>query len=580
MPNHNGLLTRTGTRLLALFAVVIATAGLMLAGGATPALAVAGITVTPTSGLVTTEAGGTATFTVVLNDVPTASVTIALSSSNTAEGTVSPASLLFTTGNWNVAQLVTVTGVNDLVDDGNVVYSIVTGPVTGGDAGYNAINPPDVSVTNNDDDPSQLQFSGVNFPVLEGNSGPTPATFTVTRTGDVTVAASVTWTATSGGVSPATANVDFVSPATGTLNWTAGGSQSGTVTIFGDTTVEADETITITLTAPSGAVIAGSSTATITILNDDSVASGGTIQFSQATYTVSEGVSGGNALVSVTRTGGTSGGVTATCSTQISGSSAVTPADYTAVVQVLTWAGGDGASKNCSIPIVADGAAEPTETVILNLTLPTGGATLGSPAQATLFITDTSLPAITSLSPSFGPIGGTNTITISGANFNSASFVFFGTSPGVPPTTIADNGSSLTVVVPFSSTVGAQTVEVVVRTPVGDSSTVGTSNDYAYVGGPTVTGLSITTGPTTGGTVGIVITGTGFTPTGMTVAFGGTLAIFTYNSPTSITAVSPAHCAGLTDVIVTTLAGSSPNTTADDFTYTGTAGCIPTVTSV
>ncbi len=52
---------------------------------------VAGITVTPTSGLTTTEAGGTATFTVVLNSQPTANVTIGLSSSDLTEGTVAPA---------------------------------------------------------------------------------------------------------------------------------------------------------------------------------------------------------------------------------------------------------------------------------------------------------------------------------------------------------------------------------------------------------------------------------------------------------------------------------------------------------
>ena len=87
---------------------------------------VAGITVTPTAGLMTTEAGGTATFTVVLNTQPTADVTIALSSSDTTEGTVSPASLTFTTANWNVAQTVTVTGVDDAVVDGDVAYTIVT----------------------------------------------------------------------------------------------------------------------------------------------------------------------------------------------------------------------------------------------------------------------------------------------------------------------------------------------------------------------------------------------------------------------------------------------------------------------
>ena len=45
-------------------------------------------TVTPTSGLTTTEAGGTATFTVVLTTQPTADVTIALSSGDATEGTV------------------------------------------------------------------------------------------------------------------------------------------------------------------------------------------------------------------------------------------------------------------------------------------------------------------------------------------------------------------------------------------------------------------------------------------------------------------------------------------------------------
>ena len=75
---------------------------------------------TPTAGLTTTEAGGTATFTVVLNTQPTADVTIALSSSDTTEGHGRPASLIFTTANWNVAQTVTVTGVNDALVDGDI----------------------------------------------------------------------------------------------------------------------------------------------------------------------------------------------------------------------------------------------------------------------------------------------------------------------------------------------------------------------------------------------------------------------------------------------------------------------------
>ena len=61
-----------------------------------------GITVTPTAGLVTTESGGTATFSVVLDTQPLADVVITLSSSDATEGTVAPLSLTFTSADWNV----------------------------------------------------------------------------------------------------------------------------------------------------------------------------------------------------------------------------------------------------------------------------------------------------------------------------------------------------------------------------------------------------------------------------------------------------------------------------------------------
>ena len=63
-----------------------------------------GITVTPTSGLTTTEAGGTATFTIALDSAPTANVTIDLSSSNTGEGTRLQRAVTFTPANWNSPQ--------------------------------------------------------------------------------------------------------------------------------------------------------------------------------------------------------------------------------------------------------------------------------------------------------------------------------------------------------------------------------------------------------------------------------------------------------------------------------------------
>ena len=111
-----------------------------------------GITVNPTSGLTTTEAGGTATFTVVLNTQPSDNVTIGLSSSDLTEGTVLPSSLTFTPANWDTAWSVTVTGVDDTIVDGNVAYTIITALATSTDPSYNNLNTSDVNVTNNDND--------------------------------------------------------------------------------------------------------------------------------------------------------------------------------------------------------------------------------------------------------------------------------------------------------------------------------------------------------------------------------------------------------------------------------------------
>src|SRR2546429_620827 len=94
---------------------------------------VAGITVAPTAGLVTSEAGGSATFTVVLNSQPTADVDIPVASSNAGECAVAPASLTFTATDWNAPQTVTVTGVDDQIQDGAIAYSVALGAAASSD---------------------------------------------------------------------------------------------------------------------------------------------------------------------------------------------------------------------------------------------------------------------------------------------------------------------------------------------------------------------------------------------------------------------------------------------------------------
>jgi hypothetical protein len=148
----------------------------------------AGVTVTPLGGLTTTEAGGTAAFTVVLDSKPTASVAIALASSDVGEGTVSPASLTFTADNWNAPQTVTVTGVDDLLSDGTRSYRIVTAAATSGDPGYAGLDADDVTVSNTDNDTAGIAVTPVTSVTTEAGG---QATFTVVLssqpTADVTI---------------------------------------------------------------------------------------------------------------------------------------------------------------------------------------------------------------------------------------------------------------------------------------------------------------------------------------------------------------------------------------------------------
>ena len=149
----------------------------------------AGITVSPTSGLSTTEAAGTATFNVRLNTQPTSLVTINLSSSDTTEGTVSPSSVQFTSGNWNSNQLVTVTGVNDAIDDGNIAYTIMTSAAISTDLDYSGLNPADVSAQNLDDDTAGVTISA--FPnglqLVEGKTNSYTVQLDTEPTANVTI---------------------------------------------------------------------------------------------------------------------------------------------------------------------------------------------------------------------------------------------------------------------------------------------------------------------------------------------------------------------------------------------------------
>ena len=602
MQNHNGLLTRTGTRLMALFAVVIATAGLMLAGGATPARAVDGGTYSFASATLSVTEGNGITVGVVRSGFTPASNVCYTRTGGTAPATdYSPSSGALPFPGSNTAQSFPVTAINDptgpAVNTGSrtVIYTLSLPCL--GDTGT-IVAPASVTITINDDETGPFVAS------ISPNNGPIAGGTSLTITGNgltggvvsvggsactVTIpgATQIVCTTTSHlvGFADVIVTVGSVpSPNTASDDFTYTGSGTPTVSLLSPATCSPSGGSAITVTGTGFVLGAGFTTVAFGALP------GTFVNVSSATtLTVFCPAQTGTVNVIVTTASGPSINTPADDFTY-GGTATITsvapPSGSTAGGQLVTIYGTNltgatnvlfGFAPGTGIAVAFGGGSltvttPPSLAGTYNVTVNTPS---GNPVLASAYtFTSGTLPTITLLSPSFGPIAGGNFITITGTNLSGASLVTFGSATAFPTSTSA---TQVTVFAPGSSTLATQTVEVVVTTPVGSSSTIGTANDYLYTGAPTVTSLSVTTGPTSGSTF-TVITGTGFTTSSMTVAFGGTLAIFTYNSPTSITAVSPAHSAGLVDVIVTTLAGSSPITTGDQFTYTGTS--IPVVTGV
>ncbi|MGZ4342274.1 MAG: beta strand repeat-containing protein [Solirubrobacteraceae bacterium] len=176
------------------------------------------------------------------------------------------------------------------------------------------------------------------------------------------------------------------------------------------------------------------------------------------------------------------------------------------------------------------------------------------------------VPSVTSVSPTSGPTTGGTTVTISGTGFTGATGVSFG---GTAATFSVKSSSQISATAPAGA---AGTVDITVTT-LGGTSATSTNDQYTYVTPPTVTRVSPSSGPATGGT-SVTIAGTDFT--GATaVSFGGTAAsTYTVTSATSITATSPA-ASGAVDVTVTIPAGGTSATNPNDvFKY------VPSVTSV
>ena len=366
------------------------------------------ISVTPISDLTTTEGGGVAQFEVVLTESPTADVTITLHSSDLTEGTVSPTTLIFTAdadglpGNWNVAQPVTITGVDDHEGDGDVAYTVHFDPVQSDDPNFDGIQPRYVVVTNIDDDGITGTFTNSTSvaiadakrtPSLTTSQLPISAQGTIV---DLDVQLSISHTYDSNLavylVSPAGTEVELFSQ--------VGGSGDN----FTSTTLDDDAAIPVTAgSAPftgvykpegdlsqfEGEELSGTWTLRIydTVkgylgtLNNWSITAvyapppPPAPEISIANVSVPEGNSGTVvADFTLTRSGDTSGEVSVNFATA-DGSATTADSDYVAAFGTVTFAPGQ-TTATISVIVNGDTAEEGSETFLVNLSGATGGATI------------------------------------------------------------------------------------------------------------------------------------------------------------------------------------------------------------
>ncbi|WP_199228409.1 putative Ig domain-containing protein [Caulobacter sp. D4A] len=353
-----------------------------------------------------------------------------------------------------------------------------------------------------------------------------------------------------------------VPPAVSSLSPTSGSTAGGTSVVltgsnfvnitavtFGGTNATGytvNSATQITATAPAGS--AGTVNARVTSSTGGQSA---TAAGNQYTYVAPPTVT------SISPTAGPTGGGTSVTitGTNLSGATAVSFGGTAAT----------GFTVNSATQITATAPAGSAGTVDVRVTT-AGGQSATSAADQYTYV---AAPTVTAVSPTTGSTAGGTSVTITGTNLSGATAVTFGGTAATGYT--VNSATQITATAPAGS---AGTVDIRVTT-VGGQSATSASDQFTYSALPTVTSISPTAGPTGGGT-SVTISGTNFT--GVTaVTFGATAATgFTFNSATSITATAPAGSAGTVDVRVTTPAGSSATSAADQYTYVSA----PTVTSV
>ena len=152
-------------------------------------------------------------------------------------------------------------------------------------------------------------------------------------------------------------------------------------------------------------------------------------------------------------------------------------------------------------------------------------------------------PTVTSISPTNGPLAGTNTLTISGTNFIGGSTVKIGSNACAVTGSITS--STITCTVPSST---ASTLDVVVTQP--DSQVARLSPGYTYNPAPTIAAVSPNSAPVGGGGT-LTVSGSGFLATPTIKVGPNTCANPVFVDSNTLTCTIPAGSSGAATVTVT-----------------------------
>lgn len=319
--------------------------------------------------------------------------------------------------------------------------------------------------------PGTLAFSSATYSIGEGGG---TVTLTVNRTGGTDGAVTVDYALANGtatGGATCAAGIDFVNSG-GTVSFADGEStKTFNVAICEDTTFEADEDFTATLSnATGGATIGSPNPASVTITENKGQP---TAQFSSATYSTNEpfadsGVGPGIAI-EVTLSGASQSTVTvdyATSGGTATGGGTCTPGvDYVTNTGTLTFLTGE-TSKTFFVATCIDTTFEGDETVNLALSNPVG-TTLGTPNSAILTIVENDPAAPVTVTATAGTASATyNTLTEAVAAINA------GTHQGDIVVTVNQSTTEPASVVLNGSGAGPATYTSILIKPGADNVTV------------------------------------------------------------------------------------------------------------